>query len=68
MANNNGFCELVRKKTEDFPGEEWFVWYCRTHRVEVSDEWIERHNGSSEPVPVAHCPGAELGRLTSSAA
>jgi hypothetical protein len=56
MATHNT-CEIIRKKTEDFPGEEWFVYFCRTHNLEVSAEWIERHHGPSEPAPEPHCDG-----------
>jgi hypothetical protein len=49
MTELNNPCNIVRRLTEDRPGEHWYVFTCSQCHREISDEWVERVWGRSEP-------------------
>jgi len=47
-------CSLYKKLIDDQPGEHVYVHGCRTCGLECGPDWVERHWGSSDPVPDVH--------------
>jgi hypothetical protein len=48
----NHQCEFVRVLAEDLPGEHWYVFRCRKCLIEAGPEFVIRHHGVSDPVPL----------------
>lgn len=51
MTESSATFIVMRKLTEDLPGEHWYVFSCTTCQSEISDEWVERRWGHSEAIP-----------------
>jgi hypothetical protein len=56
MVEHEASCNAVRKLVEDLPGEHWYGLKCSVCHRDVSDEWVERHWGSSENPPAIRTP------------